>query len=342
MTDTTPEPATSDAAAADGAAADDLTCPVCEYSLRGLPEPRCPECGYAFEWEELRQRSRLRRTWFYEHAGTFKSHVKTRWRSLRPKAFWSEIGAYTFADPKRLRRYRLTTLLLTLLACLPFALPLLGGYLDSVLPRGKTVIATTLPSSGPYTLLNGGRPIFQSGRIWRGPVPRGMTGRAASTFGPAPQTPYFQYYVPAPFWAELLRGLTPGHRSRASGPMVAVAVGFYLAMPLLMAVYWRLLRVSALKAAIKPVHLTRVNAYTTDVLPVLILLVAGSVVFPDFFELGLFFLPVVMVLMVTWRLSSALRRYVRFPHALPVALAFGVIVGLTWLVLAINAALASA
>src|SRR5687768_18521450 len=29
-------------------------CPLCDYDLRGLAEPRCPECGYRFTWEELR------------------------------------------------------------------------------------------------------------------------------------------------------------------------------------------------------------------------------------------------------------------------------------------------
>lgn len=34
------------------------TCPKCDYDLRGLPEDRCPECGYEFQWEEVRKRAR--------------------------------------------------------------------------------------------------------------------------------------------------------------------------------------------------------------------------------------------------------------------------------------------
>ena len=31
-----------------------LRCPNCEYNLTGLAEPRCPECGTRFDWDQLR------------------------------------------------------------------------------------------------------------------------------------------------------------------------------------------------------------------------------------------------------------------------------------------------
>src|SRR5207249_584070 len=38
----------------------DLFCPLCGYNLRGLEQPRCPECGYAFAWRQLLVETRNR------------------------------------------------------------------------------------------------------------------------------------------------------------------------------------------------------------------------------------------------------------------------------------------
>jgi len=60
---------------------DDLFCPVCEYSLRGLPEPRCPECGEVVTDEQLadldRPVPRPAMPWD-RHAG-IGTYLKTWW-----------------------------------------------------------------------------------------------------------------------------------------------------------------------------------------------------------------------------------------------------------------------
>ncbi len=38
----------------------DLQCLNCGYSLRGLTTLRCPECGGAFDWDTVREQTRLR------------------------------------------------------------------------------------------------------------------------------------------------------------------------------------------------------------------------------------------------------------------------------------------
>jgi hypothetical protein len=32
---------------------EDVSCPKCQYNLRGLTVPRCPECGFEFAWADL-------------------------------------------------------------------------------------------------------------------------------------------------------------------------------------------------------------------------------------------------------------------------------------------------
>jgi len=77
------------------AAAPPLRCPLCEYELTGLTEPRCPECGYAFDWAELRRAAAEERPWFIEHArrGVVWAAVKTFGRALWPAGFWSQLNA---------------------------------------------------------------------------------------------------------------------------------------------------------------------------------------------------------------------------------------------------------
>jgi hypothetical protein len=46
---------------------EDVFCPLCEYILRGLIEPRCPECGYRFTWPEVLDPCRRNHPYLFEH-----------------------------------------------------------------------------------------------------------------------------------------------------------------------------------------------------------------------------------------------------------------------------------
>ncbi|MDX9975467.1 MAG: hypothetical protein RBU21_20950 [FCB group bacterium] len=41
----------------DTLAPEELRCPYCDYSVYGLPAPRCPECGQTFTWDQARDSS---------------------------------------------------------------------------------------------------------------------------------------------------------------------------------------------------------------------------------------------------------------------------------------------
>src|SRR5690348_6555559 len=59
---------------------DELNCPLCEYNLRGLREPRCPECGYRFAWRDLTDPERRVHPYLFEH------HPRQNYWSFRETA----------------------------------------------------------------------------------------------------------------------------------------------------------------------------------------------------------------------------------------------------------------
>ncbi len=80
-----------------------LHCPLCGYDLRGLVDPRCPECGFAFTWAELAAADRDRHAWLFEHGRgrNLRTFAATYVRSAFPRRFWRRV---TPANPVRLGR----------------------------------------------------------------------------------------------------------------------------------------------------------------------------------------------------------------------------------------------
>src|SRR5260221_14069848 len=81
----------------------EICCPMCEYNLRGLTEPRCPECGYRFEWKVLADAKTHLHPYLFEHhpEGNFRSFWQTAWGGLRPWRFWRELHAAQASRPGR-------------------------------------------------------------------------------------------------------------------------------------------------------------------------------------------------------------------------------------------------
>jgi hypothetical protein len=94
-----------------------VNCPLCDYDLRGLVEPRCPECGYRFEWAELLDPTRRRHRFLFEHHPEHNvwSFCRTAAAGLRPARFWRSLSPVQRSSPRRLALYGGVIFLITLL-----------------------------------------------------------------------------------------------------------------------------------------------------------------------------------------------------------------------------------
>jgi len=96
----------------------DVLCPLCEYNLRGLSEPRCPECGHRFEWEDVTDPNTRVHPYLFEHhpERNIRSFFRTLWGTLRPVKFWRSVSPMQPSRPGRLAVYWVITSVLVFLA----------------------------------------------------------------------------------------------------------------------------------------------------------------------------------------------------------------------------------
>lgn len=90
---------------------DAVPCPMCEYDLRGLTEARCPECGYAFDWRDLLDRTRRKHKYLFEHHPdrNIWSFLRTATGGLLPWRFWRSLRPDQPSNARRLIVYWLLT-----------------------------------------------------------------------------------------------------------------------------------------------------------------------------------------------------------------------------------------
>jgi len=86
---------------------EDIVCPLCEYNLRGLSTPRCPECGYRFAWPELLDWRLKRHPYLFEHQDKrrIRAYLCTLAGGLRPRKFWRSLHPMQASRPLRLLAY---------------------------------------------------------------------------------------------------------------------------------------------------------------------------------------------------------------------------------------------
>jgi hypothetical protein len=127
---------------------EDLACPLCGYNLRGLSEPRCPECGCRFRWADLRDPARCAHPFLFEHHPERNgwSFWKTAFGGLRPVRFWRSLAP---AQPQRPLRLVIYWLLSAFVALLCVAGIYLLGYWR--LHDRYRAMATVFRPRRPYT-----------------------------------------------------------------------------------------------------------------------------------------------------------------------------------------------
>ncbi len=86
---------------------DDVPCPLCDYNMRGLPSPRCPECGGQYSWPDLLDPVFGRHPFLFEHQRqrTWWSFWRTLTAGLIPRFFWKSVKPTHQVEPKRLYFY---------------------------------------------------------------------------------------------------------------------------------------------------------------------------------------------------------------------------------------------
>jgi hypothetical protein len=120
-----------------------VACPLCDYNLRGLVEPRCPECGYRFEWAEVIDPSLRPPPYLFEHAQRrpVRSFLWTQVAGFAPTIFFGRLLRPTHpVRPDRLLRYWVMSALLV--ALLPALIVLVPSFIDSY--SGAPDLATAL------------------------------------------------------------------------------------------------------------------------------------------------------------------------------------------------------
>ena len=116
------------------AARGDVQCPLCEYDLRGLVEPRCPECGYAFTWPDVTDPARRLHPFLFEHhpERNVWSFRRTLLGTLRPRRFWAALRP---AQPGRTHRL----LVYWLLAATPMLLAAVAWNAKQVVAHARSM-----------------------------------------------------------------------------------------------------------------------------------------------------------------------------------------------------------
>lgn len=282
----------------------DILCPLCDYNLRGLAEPRCPECGHQFVWNEVLTLGDRTHPYLFEHQWhrSLWSFFKTLSGSLSPPSFWRTLR--------------------------PMHSPVLNRlvFFWAILALPALLTITVICA---LSVMNARSVV----RAMRQSQIQALTDNLAYMRNSDPQIvkDFFTNHGSVQAYAEKLMplpGLVDG--IRRNGPLVRNALPIALmaiAWPWLTMLALMVFRISLTRAKIKAVHVMRCTLYSTPA----VLLIAPVVILAAIWDwrwmsparawwagnLAADALVVIFagLLIVNWSLVTAYRSYLGFPHA---------------------------
>ena len=293
---------------------DALPCPMCEYDLRGQIEPRCPECGYRFDWEELRDPARRLHPYLFEHhpESNVWSFVRTLLGGLLPGRFWRKLLPVQPSRPGRLWAYFIIVSLLMLVPT--------GVAMTQAIVLERTQLRAARARS--LAMLNGpqGKPYLQLQR-YAGMTPQQIIDRE----------------MPLPTLPRLLVMTVDDNEELIAGAIITIAAVLW---PLATVAAMMVFRISMRRARVRAVHVLRCVLYSADIflwgalafsaaVVAFMVLQSGRMIPLDEDAVGWGIAAVYLVF--AWRLVRAFKLYLRFDHAIATVLATQIIV---WLLLA--------
>lgn len=301
---------------------EDILCPLCEYNLRGVSEPRCPECGYRFEWSELLDPDHRRHAYLFEHHASRNLHWfrKTLIGGLYSDRFWRALQPVQQIHTGRLLLYALIAWLI----CIPCTQALLiteiAGSIQERIAANVSGQASSL--MGP----NLARDITGYGSLDKYKA-------ALESFYPTHVTPT----LVAGAVETTVLGLSWSPRSRqieTEWPL------FVLLWPVLTLGALLIFQISMRRAKIRTAHVLRCVVYSFDALVWMALVntvvVAGMLASLLIWRttgtrltaMPLILFNLTMAGYIIYRLVASYRLYLRFDHPILTILASQVIAGL--------------
>jgi hypothetical protein len=291
----------------------ELHCPLCDYNLRGLSDPRCPECGYAFEWSDLTDPARQKHPYLFEHhpEKNVRSFVRTVIGHVLPRRFWRALRPQMPSKPRRLLGYWLV-LVASCLLC--FIAPLIFNVIETMIyeQHSRQMQRIWLAKNCPLSELN--RVLADYGSI----------ENYVHTLWPAPNT--------SKFWINAWRSTKFGFRYQLTNYR-GLGAAMFITWPWMTLLIMRIFRVSMRRARINPMHILRALIYSSDtaiwfvglylaaLVLTIMLNVLGHLDFNGWQTPQHLTLAAIACAAITlYRLWVAFKLYLKFDHALAVAI----------------------